>query len=266
MQKIIAWLLLLIVTAGAKTASLQSVRDLIENKEVDQAVAQLLAMHPKQLHKDEDVARVGKWLSVFLYDDTVALYEKAIEQAAKGDAEAHDNLLKAKEKEPHNKILRQSLISYLVDQQKNSEAQELITESQKAYPYFKVYSIYERYVQLEKKAPADKKATAKDDKICALAQLSEDEKDFCRLVSLREMSLQKIKIDKKRLETAKKIKLPEALFVLWEMTSSTEYLKQYMTKCQGLTDQQKRSARLFPGVCSKVKDVEPLLKKQEPEE
>jgi hypothetical protein len=265
-MKTCVWLLLFVFTAGAKTAPLQVVRDLIENKDVDQAVVHLLAMYPKQLNRDEDVVRVGKWLSVFLYDDTVALYEKAIEQAAKGEAAAYDNLLKAKEKEPHNKILRQSLIGYLVDQQKDSEAEQLIADSQKAYPYFKVYSIYLRYLQSGKSAQADKKAAIRDEKICMSAQLSEDEKDFCKFVFLREMSLQKIKIDKKHLESAKKIKFPEALFVLWEMTSSTEYLKQYMTKCQGLTDQQKRSARLFPGVCSRVKDVEPLLKKQEPEE
>lgn len=265
-MKTCVWLLSFVFVVRAEAASLQDVRQLIEKKEVDQAVAQLAAMSPRQFGKDEDVARVGKWLSVFLYDDTVALYEKAIEQASKGEAAAYDQLLKAKDKEPHNKIVRQSLLAYLIDQQKTSEAQQLIEESQKNYPYFKIYSIYARYLQPQKISALDKKGASKEQKLCTSGQFSLDERDFCKFVLLREASAQKLKVDKKKIEEAKGISFPDALFVLWEMTSSTEYLKQYMTKCQGLTDHQKRSARLFPGMCSKVKEVEPLLKTQEPEE
>lgn len=247
--------------AHANVLSLYEVRQLIEKKDVDKAVSSLQSMYPKHFGKDAEVERVGKWLSVFLYDDTVAFYEKAIELAAKGESSAYDQLLKAKEKEPHNKVVRQSLLAYLIEQNKKSEAQKLLEESQKLYPYFKIYHVYALYMNVES---ADEKK--KDVKLCGSEQFSKEEKDFCKFTLLRDFAAQKLKADKKRIEDAKALAFPDALFVLWEMTSSTEYLKQYMTKCQGLTEQEKRSARLFPGMCSKIKDVEPLLKTEDPEE
>lgn len=262
-MKFCIWFCSLLTVCGAHASglTLYEVRQLIEKKDVDKAVSSLHSMYPKQFSKDEDVARVGKWLSVFLYDDTVAFYEKAVELAAKGESAAYEQLQKAKEKEPHNKTVRQTLLAYLIEQDKKSEAIKLLEESQKLYPYFKIYQAYALY--MTGAGTGDKK---KDLKLCATGQFSKEEKDFCKFTLLRDFVAQKSKADAKRIEEAKSLAFPDTLFLLWEMTSSTEYLKQYITKCQGLTEQEKRSARLFPGICSKVKDVEPLLKTEDPEE
>lgn len=241
--------------------TLSDVRRSLEQKDADKAVSQLLSMYPRALQNDADIARVGKWLSVFLYDETVASYEKAIELAGKNEASAQEHLQKALLKEPHNKTLRQAYVAYLIDHDKKDEALQQIADAEKKYPYFKIYSIYRRYL-----TPEAKKAGARDLKVCQSTQLSADEMDFCRAVFFREAAINKIKGDKKWIDEGKSLRYPDALYSLWEMTSSMEYLKHYITKCQGLTDQEKQSARLFPGVCSKVKDVEPLLKTEEPEE
>lgn len=247
--------------AEVKGPQISDVRQSIENKESQKAVEQLQLIHSTGRLKESDVSRVSGWLSLFLYDETVATYEKALELAGKTDPRAQEELQKALAKEPNNKILHQSYIVYLIDQGKVEEARTYILGMEKKYPYFRIFSIYLRFL-----TKATQKATPKEQKMCSTASLSAEEKDFCRFVFIKEHLGLKLKVDKKMIAEAQQIQFSEVLFLLWEMTSNMEYLKQYITKCQTLTDKEKRSARLFPGVCSKVTEVEPLLKTEDPEE
>ncbi len=253
-------------TPAHSSASLATVRLAIEKKDMEKAVRDLKALYPARLQNAADVERVSQWMSLFLYDETVAYYEKAVELAAKNDPGAEESFRKALAKEPHNKLLQQSLITYFIDQKKMADALTAITSAESKYPYFKVFSLYRRYVQPAKTAVNDKRAAVRDQKTCVSSPLSADAMDFCRAVLLREAVANKVKFDKKTVDELKSIRYPEALFSLWEMTSDVEYLKQYISKCRALSDQEKRLARLFPGVCSKVNDVEPLLKTQDPED
>lgn len=248
-------------------ASLANVRAAIEKKDTEKAVYELKRLYPAGLQRRADVQRVSQWMSLFLFDETVALYEKAVEMSAKKDAAAEDFFRKALVKEPHNKTLHQSLITHLIDYKKTKDALSAITAAEDAYPYFKVFSLYRRYLEPTKMLPGEThRAKAKGQHFCSNAPLSDDAVDFCRAVLLREDVSNKVRRDKKTIEEYKSIRNPEALYSLWEMTSSTEYLKQYVAKCQSRTDQEKRTDRLFPGVCSKVTDVEALLKTEDPEE
>lgn len=245
--------------------SLGSVRAAIENKDTEKAVQILKDMYPQGLQRPADVERVAQWLSLFLLDETVSLYEKAVELSTKKEASAEDYFRRALAKEPHNKILHQTLIAFLMDQSKTKDALAAIELAEKNYPYFKIFSLYKRYLVPPTGAIDDKK-TLREQKNCGQWALSTEEGEFCRTVFLREVAKNRAKLDKKTLDEQRSITSPEALFSLWEMTSNMEYLKQYVTKCQGRSDQEKRSARLFPGVCSKVTDVEALLKTEDPEE
>lgn len=260
-------ILIFSVSAQVPAPSLSSVRQAIEKKDMERAVRDLKALYPAGLQKTADVERVSQWMSLFLFDETVALYEKAVELSSKKEMSAEDYFRKALLKEPHNKVLHQSLITHLIDQKKTNEALVVIDHAEKSYPYFKVFSLYRRYlVPIKLSSEESKKTIIKEQRLCMSTPLSAEAVDFCRFVLLREATGKKVKLDAKAMEDQKTILTPDALFSLWEMTSDTEYLKQYVTKCHGRTEQEKRADRLFPGVCSKVTDVEALLKTEDPED
>lgn len=244
-----------------KTKSLKNVREYIEKKDMSRAVEILAEMYPRDLQNETDIARVAKWLSVFLFDETISHYEKALELALKGDPSTGEELKKALLKEPNNKILNQMSISLALDGQRLEDASAQIQGAQKKYPYFKIFSLYKYYLK-----PSKVRASLKQQEICQTQHFSDEEKDFCRAVFLREAAQLKLKLDKKSLMSALSIKYPEALFSLWEMTSQGEYLKQYLAKCNGLSDKEKRQLVLFPSACTRVIEVETLLKAQPAEE
>jgi predicted Zn-dependent protease len=229
--------------------SLKTVREAIEKKDVDAALKALSVMHTQKRLAEKDLVRVSDWLSIFLYEDTMATYEKALELSVLKDTTATAEFEKALRKEPNNKRLLQSYITFLINQNKKEEAEVALNDARKKYPYFRVFDLYESFL---------KGTGAVEPMKCNYAQLSAEEKDFCELLSLRQQSLHGAHKNK-NIELAKRLAYPEAQFYLWEMTSNQEYLKKYISKCDGLSDKQRRAYSLVPGVCSKKNEVESLL-------
>ncbi|MCB9072614.1 MAG: hypothetical protein H6623_03265 [Bdellovibrionaceae bacterium] len=229
-------------------STLNSVREAISKKDMDVAVALLQKMYPKQLQRGADIKRVTQWFHIFLYEDTVTSFEGALDLVTKQEAGAEEAFQKALRKEPHNRLINQTYVTYLIDHEKKDEAMTALANLTSKYPYFKVYTLYRAYIAPEQ---------GFDGASCLSEELNNEEKDFCRYLLLRHKK--PIANKKKDIEQLEKIHLPDAQFYLWEMTSNKEYLKNYLAKCRGLSDKQKRAYSVIPGVCRKQKEIETLL-------
>lgn len=241
--------------AFAKTSQLQEVRELIEKKETDQAVTKLRALYPKQLNVPQDVERVAQWMSIFLYDETVATFERAVQLAEEKDyVGASVEFKKALAKEPHNKRIHQAYIVNLIDGGQTQEALSQIEITTQQYPFFHIFSLYGKY--LGKTAIPDKG----DAKECRSPYLLKEEKEFCVAVQMKRAATQKENLRADMQTQAQKSFYPDTLFFLWEMTSRKEYLNKYIERCREESLKLKHAVRLYPEMCFRSQEVEKLLK------
>lgn len=245
------------VPASAKQSPLQEARAFIEKKDTEQAVKILRAMYPLQLKSEADVSRVSQWLSVFLYDETVASFEKAVQLSEEKNEGSSEEFKKALAKEPHNKKLHQAYIVSLIDARKESEALLQIELAEQQYPYFKIFSVYKEYLkpQLFKEKS--------DLRYCRAAYLLPEEREFCSAVFIKAAAQRRETLRPEIINQGLKLFYPDVLFFLWEMTSRKEYLNKYLDKCRNEAQAIKQTARLYPGLCAKHQEVEKLLKPTE---
>lgn len=261
MQRIFFLFLSLGGSAGAQAASmpspLQEARVYIERKDTESAVKILEKMYPRQLKSESDVSRVAQWLSVFLYDETVASFEKAVELAEEKNEGSAEEFKKALAKEPHNKKLHQAYIVSLMDANRLSEALSHIEFVEKKYPYFQIFSIYKEYIK------SDSVKEKRDPRRCKTVYLSSQEREFCVAVFIKGAAQRRETLSPEVISQGLKLFYPDVLFFLWEVTSRKEYLNKYLERCRSEAQSIKQTARLYPGLCLKHQEVEKLLKPTE---
>jgi len=199
------------------------------------------------------VLEVNRWFSLFLYDDSLGLYEKALENISKDPASAEEDLQKVLRGEPYNKVALQTYVSFLIDQKRVKEAKEQIENTARQMPFLSIFETYASYVSLMGDAVM---ATIPAVSGCEKRGFNEVETDFCNLTRL--ISQVKTGQDVKKL--AAKITLPDAKYWLWMRSKNPADLKAYLTLCQTLSGKVKKSYRIVPSVCAKMQDAEKHLK------
>ncbi len=244
------------LTAVTLRAGLVDVRELVASKKITEA-AQLLKKDQQRLLKDlESQKQVAKWFSIFLYESSMEVYNQAEELVDVDPSAATDKFKELMTREPHNKIAMSAFISFLLNQKKWSEAQELIDQGRKDTPFFYIYNIYAAQSELLQERPAQKLN-------CELLYLEPTEKDLCYLTVLQTKALEvgpKRKPNEVELKKiAGKIKIPEAQYWLWKATSKETYLRSYESLCKNLSIKDKKNYRNVPSLCAKMPEVKTLL-------
>jgi hypothetical protein len=258
----LTWVIALTAFAQ-KTPSLDTVRDLIAGKKTGEAVAILKTDSGRLLKTEKNYKDVTRWLSMFLYEDSMALYQKAEELAATDAAGALEQFEALLEKEPYNKEAITAYLSFLIDQKKFSEAKKQTDKASENFPYFGIFQVFKVLIAQAQ----DEAATLST---CDKRTMTAVETELCHYAQLRGKVAVK---DPKRKPTEQELKnlagkttIPDASYWLWKATQNETYLKRYVSLCRGLTEKYKKNYRIVPGLCAKMPEAENLLEPKQNDE
>lgn len=244
------------VPAGA-AVDLKTVKSLLAEKKSNEAIQLLKDHHKALLRSPQDRQELGRWLSLFIFEDSMAAFERAVGFSDLKPQEAESEFKKALSIEPYNKTLIQNYASFLLTQQRWKEAVGFIDEKRAEQPYMDVYNLYGIHARSQ---IGDKPAPP----ICESKDYDEVELKYCYLVQLIvkvSSAGSKEQLDIKDLRAqARKIKIPEAYYWVWKGREETEDLQSYVTLCKNLSDKDKKIYKVIPGVCLKSEEAAQKLK------
>jgi len=255
------------IVAAAATAekppSLEQVRDLIAAKKTAEAVGILKTDWQRLLKTEKDYHDVTQWLSIFLYENSMELYEKAEELAPTDAGGATEQFEQLMEKEPYNKIAISSYLAFLIDQKKYTVAQILLDRALLQFPYFPVFSVYKTLLleaqdQAGATVACDKKSMgAVELELCQLSHL---------VVKVKARDAKRKPSEQELKNLAGKTTIPDAQYWVWVATKNENYLKRYVSLCQGLTEKYKKNYRIVPGLCAKMQEAQSQLESKQNDE
>lgn len=257
----LATVILATLPLGAEEPSLKKVRELIAEKKTEAAMEMLRADSRHILKSEKNIKDVAQWFSLFLYEESMAIFERAIDQFDKDPEKSAAEFRQLLLKEPHNKRVLQNFIVLLLDQKKYKEAKELIDRARSQFPYLYMYELYSQYLMAMEGTPLTVSPQ------CERRGLSELEEDFCRLLrTTANWSESKAATSSERRAILTKNRLPEAKYWLWKSSQEENHLKSYALECERLSEKDKKNYRIIPGVCAKMAEVQNTLKPAETDE
>lgn len=248
----------LVFAAPDVKPSLKTIKELIAQRKVAEASA-LLKEHGKEWIKThQQRLEVNQWMSVFVTDEALGLFEKAVEKLDSDNDAAIDYLEKAIKLEPHNRVVSTFLFSRWMAP-KEAKARELLDLKIIEQPYLQIFHLYKTHLQLLAKGSP---ATMSPSPTCDAQLYDVDELDYCRLLQMIWWVKQTPQGKSNGAHAAKiirnysqQIKNPEAAYWLWQWSGQKEDLKIYLSKCQGLSTKDKKAYGGFPGVCLQQKQA-----------
>lgn len=242
----------LTVFAADSKPTLKSVKDLIGRRKISDA-SMMLERHYKELIKSQaQRLEVNKWFSIFITDEALGYFEKAVEKLEIENEAATDLLEKANLIEPFHREISTFLIARLFFY-KEARAREILQTKIKQQPYLAIFNLYQTHFQL---LAQESPATVSLVPTCEPQIYQTNELDYCHLLQMiwwvkqtpkgRSNGMQAAKVIK---NYSQKIKNPEAAYWLWQWSGKKEDLKSYLSKCQGLSTKDKKAYGSIPGVC-----------------
>lgn len=248
--------LLSLQLAAAAPSSLEQVRELIAAKKTTEAVAILKADHARLVRGEKDFKNVNQWLSLFLYENSMELYEKAEELAPTDPSGAKEQFEALLEKEPNNKVAMCAYLKFLIEQKKWGDAKAFAEKSAALLPYFPIFSVYKSLIALNQNEATvvvicDKKAmTSVEAELCQLAHLIAKVQSRDPKKKVHEQELKNL---------AGRSTIPDAHYWLWKATQNLTHLRTYVKHCHGLTEKYKKNYRIVPDLCAKMREAESQL-------
>jgi tetratricopeptide (TPR) repeat protein len=237
--------------------SLVGIKTLFAAKRVDEAIKILREQHKQILRDDSSRRELSRWLSSFLFDDTMAIHEKALGLEEQKPDEAVAEFKKALAAEPYNKVLITHYLSFLIGSDQWRQAQEFAESKWSEQPYMSLYKIYATHA----KALLGEKVELPS---CDARDLMEVEAKYCYLVQLIvkvSAADPKTPVDSTTIKLlVKRSKLPDANYWAWKARGDREELKKYVSLCQSLSPKDKKNYKIVPGVCNKLEDALEKLK------
>ncbi|MBY0315712.1 MAG: hypothetical protein K2Q26_09345 [Bdellovibrionales bacterium] len=236
--------------------SLKVVKELIGRRKIAEA-SELLRLHGKEwIRTAQQRQDVNQWMSVFVTDEGLGLFEKAVEKLDSDNEAAINYLEKAMALEPYNRLVSTFLISRLMNP-KEVRAREILELKLSQQPYLSIFQLYKVHLELlAKGSPATMSPIPK----CEAQLYDSNEMDYCHLLQMMWWVKQTPKGKSNGAQAAKviknysqQIKNPEAFYWLWQWSGHKEDLKNYLSKCQGLSTKDKKAYGGIPGVCFQQK-------------
>jgi hypothetical protein len=245
------------VVAPLPPSSMAQIKTLFAEKKVDDAIKILRQQYKSLLRTDSDRRELSRWLSLFLFDDTMATHEKAMGLEETKAEEAEAEYKKALDAEPYNKAVISHYLSFLIGTERFRPAQSFVESKLVEQPYMALYKLYGAHAQ----ALLGQKTSAPP---CDSRDFDEVELKYCYLVQLivKVSALDpKAPLEQGPLKTlAKRAKLPDAQYWLWKANGDQGELKKYVSLCQSLSVKDKKNYKIVPGVCNKLEDAVQKLK------
>lgn len=264
--KCYALLLLLFLSAPAicaekKPSDIVQIKKWLVEKRVKDVVRALRADHSKLIQTIEQRKKIQQWLGVFVFEETLNHYSKAIELQNEEPKAALGYYKKAISLEPQNWKLHGAYISLLMDQKQYEEAQRTIEEKIKEQPYLPIYNLYQQHLTLiqTKKSPFSL--------TCSSKEYFEIGLKYCRYLKLIIFAKQNAHSSQENEKTlghlTKQLELPDVSYWRWHLTEKREHLQQYITTCAGRDQwtKQNKEYRLIPGICAYVDEAKTALGK-----
>lgn len=231
-------------------------------KKVDEAIKILKEQHRSLLKNANDYQELSRWLSIFLYDETMVIHEKALGLASTKPDEADAEFKKALVAEPYNKEIISNYMVFLITTQRYKQVISEMTAKLVEQPYMELYKVYQAHAQLLQ-------GQKQDPVMCDGRDLDEIELQYCQYVQLvyRLSALNANTDPKEALREInalkplfKKVKIPDAFYWLWKARGDLAELKKYVSLCQSLSAKDKKTYRIVPGVCSQLEEATQKLK------
>ncbi|MBY0384051.1 hypothetical protein K2X05_02740 [bacterium] len=240
-------LLLCVQSFAAASPTIETIKQLVLEKKVEEAVEILKQNHTKLLRSSENQKQVVQWLSAFQFESSLGLFEKTLEMINnKGEpAEIEKNFLQILEKEPHNMSALNQYIGFLLSAEKYKMAQDKIQWARTELPYLQMYNVFAVWLDLHNETNTQVKL------VCDSPTLMGPEKEFCVYVK----SIEKIQASKSSKVTAeirallKKTTIPNQNYYLWKKWKNPEDKQKYLSSCQSLSGKQRRAYLFVPELC-----------------
>ncbi len=242
-------------TVFASPVTLQSVRQMVLEKHLDEA-ATLLKEHSRELlNSTENQHQVSSWFRTFQFDSTLGSFEKALEMSAteksapeKNTSEALEERLqilqKAYEKEPYNLQVISFLIPTLWALKKESQLKEVLDKALKDMPFFPQYKVYQGWLKPEMTGLGEN---------CESALMEAAEREFCYYVKAQQRLTNPNISPKDRIlkNYLQKTSIPNKHFLLWEKWKNSDEKQKYLSSCQAMSGKSRKTYYLVPDLCTK---------------
>lgn len=238
-----------IAIAASPAVQLQTVRQMVLDKHLDEAAMFLKDHSPELLKSPENQRHVSTWFRAFQLDSTLGAFEKALEMnipdKSVGDVldERLQVLQKAYEKEPYNMRVISFLIPTLWALKKEAQIKEVLDKASKAMPFFPQYRVYQSWLNPAEKGYGDS---------CDSALMEAAEREFCYYVKVQQRLQNPNITPKDRIlkNYLQKTSIPNKHFLLWEKWKNSDEKQKYLSSCQAMSGKSRKTYFLVPDLCT----------------